>query len=89
MGVPFDVRQELPFHTKRDNKRQQPVDGLRPESRLYGGGTLPPGYEHLESLRRHARRLHDPSPSAQFLAQHFSRLDAAATTAVAAWAPSS
>jgi hypothetical protein len=45
-------RQELPFHRKASSKRNQPVAGLRPESRLYGGGTLPPGFEHLESLRR-------------------------------------
>ena len=47
-----DAVQELPFHAKASSKRQQPVAGLRPESRLYGGGTLPPGFEHLESLRR-------------------------------------
>uniref|UniRef100_A0A7S0HXS6 PDZ domain-containing protein n=1 Tax=Hanusia phi TaxID=3032 RepID=A0A7S0HXS6_9CRYP len=55
MTAPF---QELPFDLKKDKKRRKDFlksnstsDFLRPENRLYGGGRLPPGFEHLESLR--------------------------------------
>mmetsp|Transcript_18570 Transcript_18570/g.60982 ORF Transcript_18570/g.60982 Transcript_18570/m.60982 type:complete len:203 (+) Transcript_18570:1091-1699(+) len=55
MTAPF---QELPFDLKKDKRRRKETsksntanDFLRPENRLYGGGRLPPGFEHLESLR--------------------------------------
>lgn len=55
MTAPF---QELPFDHKREKREKEKKkkgkkgsDGLAPENRLFGGGTLPPGFEHLESLR--------------------------------------
>ena len=44
--------QELPFDLKKDKTRKRVNKkqvGVPPA--LYGGGTLPPGFEHLESLR--------------------------------------
>jgi hypothetical protein len=62
-GFPYVVTapfQELPFDLERDKKNKKkkkhnsPDDdgtGMRAAHALYGGGTLPPGFEHLESLR--------------------------------------
>jgi hypothetical protein len=57
MTAPFQV---LPFDNRRHKKnkgytKKSETDGensfISPQNRLYGGGTLPKGFEHLESLR--------------------------------------
>ena len=61
-GFPYVVTapfQELPFDLERDKKKKKKKKtspdndgtGMRAAHALYGGGTLPPGFEHLESLR--------------------------------------
>ena len=55
------TKQELPFRrfASRNHSKPRPLSpilagdcGQRPLGQLYGGGILPPGFEHLESLRR-------------------------------------
>ena len=54
VSAPF---QELPFDYKRDKSSKKTTtskgrDDMLPGQRMvFGGGTLPPGFEHLESLR--------------------------------------
>lgn len=47
--------QELPFDLRKNNrqKKAQARDGFKSKgiNALYGGGTLPKGFEHLEDLR--------------------------------------
>jgi hypothetical protein len=50
--------QALPFHSNASRRKpisSPPAGDSMPMCgyQLYGGGTLPPGFEHLESLRRH------------------------------------
>mmetsp|Transcript_7352 Transcript_7352/g.17699 ORF Transcript_7352/g.17699 Transcript_7352/m.17699 type:complete len:442 (+) Transcript_7352:344-1669(+) len=51
MTAPF---QELPFNAKKGKKNffgRDRKEKLSPSNQLFGGGTLPPGFEHLEDLR--------------------------------------
>ncbi len=55
MTAPFQV---LPFDNRRNKKSKNKKSDsdtdnnfISPQNRLYGGGTLPKGFEHLESLR--------------------------------------